>query len=144
MIGAGGHFRHLIAEGCDPQAVLVAIGNNHDRKQEALSRVVKWDRFISAKAVLYVFLEDIGEGCQVMAGAIIHAPLGRHVIVGNSAVVSHDAVIEDFAFIGPGAVVCGGATVSTGAYVGAGAVVTPDATVPPWAMVKAAERWSKK
>ena len=144
MIGTGGHFRHLIAEGCDPQAALVAIGNNHDRKQEAASRVARWDKFVSIRAIVYPFEEDLGEGCQIMAGAVIHAPIGKHVIVGNNAVVSHDCVIEDYAFIGPCAVICGGATISMGAFVGAGAVVTPGATVPPWALVKAAERWSKK
>lgn len=142
MIGNGGHKRHLIAEGCDPGANLIAIGNNQDRKKEAtaLAHVHRWEKFVSVRAIVYPFTEDIGEGCQIMAGAVIHAPLGKHVIVGNNAVVSHDCEIGDFAFIGPGAVICGGARIGTGAFIGAGAVVVPGAVVPAWALVKAGER----
>lgn len=144
MIGSGGHFRHLIAEGCDPSAALVAIGDNDARLHEAQSSTARWDKFISSKAVLYVFSEQIGEGSQILAGAIIHAPLGKHCIVGNNAVVSHDCEIADYCFVGPGAILCGGAKLQEGAFVGAGAVVTPGAIVPMWATIKAGERWSKK
>lgn len=143
MIGSGGMFRHLIAEGCKPDAELIAIGDPRTRAANA-SHQVAYDKFISAKAVLYVTLDRIRHGCMVMAGAIIHAPLGAHCIVGNNAVVSHDVVCGDFVTVGPCAAVCGNATLGEGCFIGAGAIVTPGAVVPPWTLVKAGERWSRK
>lgn len=143
MIGNGGHFRHLIAEGCPPDAELIAIGDNHARYANDCHQV-QYAKFVSHDALVYVEPELIGAGSQIMAGAVIHAGMGRHCIVGNNAVVSHDAIIHDFVFIGPGAVVCGGAVLYTGCFIGAGAVVTPNAIVPAWQLVKACERWSKQ
>lgn len=144
MIGSGGHFRHLVAEGCDPMAAIIAVGDNAARKMEAEAHLAKWATFISSKAMVYVFHEEIGDGSQIMAGAVVHAGMGRHCIIGNNAVLSHDCHVADYVFIGPGAVVCGGAVLGEGCFIGAGAVVCPGAVVPPWKLVKACDRWNRK
>jgi sugar O-acyltransferase (sialic acid O-acetyltransferase NeuD family) len=68
---------------------------------------------------------SLGDGAQVMAGAIIQpaARIGRNVLVNTRAVVEHDCQVGDHAHVAPGAVLCGGVLVGEGAHVGAGAVV---------------------
>lgn len=142
IIGRGGHYRQLIAEGCDPDANLIAIGHCGDRERETNRHGGPFDIFVSAKATLYVASVACGEGSQVMGGAVIHSPLGRHCIVGNNAVVSHDVKCEDYVFIGPGAVVTGYCVLRRGCFIGAGAIVTPRTEVPAGMMLKAGARMS--
>lgn len=138
ITGRGGHYRQLMLEGCDPDANLIAIGHCGDREKEAIAHGGPFDKFISARATVYT--KDIGEGSQVMAGAVVYAPLGKHCIVGTNAVVSHDVVCEDFVFIGPGAVVTGYCVLRRGCFIGAGAVVTPRTEVPAGMLLKAGAR----
>lgn len=144
IIGRGGHYRQLIMEGCNPEANLVAIGHCGDREKEVAANGGKWDKFVSPRAALYVKSDQIGEGSQVMSGAVVYAPLGKHCIVGTNAVVSHDAICEDFVFIGPGAIVTGYVKLGRGCFIGAGAVVTPRSVVPPGMMLKAGARLTTK
>ncbi|MGQ0671778.1 MAG: acetyltransferase [Hyphomicrobium sp.] len=73
----------------------------------------------------------VGEGSQVMAGAIVqaHAKLGRNVIVNTGAVVEHHVEIGDHAHIAPAAVLCGGAKVGSGSHIGANATVLQGVTI---------------
>jgi UDP-perosamine 4-acetyltransferase len=68
---------------------------------------------------------SLGDGAQVMAGAIIQpaARIGRNVLVNTRAVVEHDCQVGDHSHIAPGAVLCGGVSVGEGAHVGAGAII---------------------
>lgn len=70
---------------------------------------------------------DLGEGSQIMAGAVVQCGscIGRNVVVNTTASLDHDVVIEDNAFIAPGAVLCGAVQLGRGAFVGAGAVLLP-------------------
>lgn len=64
---------------------------------------------------------SLGDGCAVMAGAIINrAVLGRHVIVNSGAIVEHDCVVGDNTFIGPGAVIGGFTTIGSNCFIGLG------------------------
>lgn len=67
----------------------------------------------------------LGEGSQVMAGAVIQpgCRLGVNSIVSTRAALDHDCVIGAHAHVAPGAVVSGGVSVGDFAHVGAGAVV---------------------
>lgn len=140
IAGNAGHYRQLVLEGCDPNARLVAIGHCGDREKEATAWKGGFDKFISSRATLYVPSDLIGEGSQVMAGAVVYAPLGKHCIIGTSAVISHDCVIEDFVFVGPGAVVAGYCKLRRGCFIGAGAAVTPETEVPAGMLLKAGAR----
>lgn len=67
----------------------------------------------------------LGEGCQIMAGAVIQAGsrLGLNVLVNTRAAVDHDCRIGDHAQIGPGAVLCGAVVIGGDSFIGAGASV---------------------
>lgn len=146
IIGRGGHFRQLIAEGAKERMNLVAIGDNRSRQKEALAHAGydgRWDTFISAGARLFVVEARIGEGSQVLWSAIVGADarISRHCILNHQCVLEHDAQLGDFVHLAPGARVCGGATVGEGTLVGANAVVLPNDTVPPWSVVAAGTVW---
>jgi sugar O-acyltransferase (sialic acid O-acetyltransferase NeuD family) len=67
----------------------------------------------------------IGEGTQVMAGAVIQpgTNIGCNCIVNTKASVDHDCRIGDHVHVAPGATICGGVTIGTGTHIGAGATV---------------------
>jgi UDP-perosamine 4-acetyltransferase len=67
----------------------------------------------------------LGEGCQIMAGAVIQtgAHIGADVIVNTRAAVDHDCVVGDHSHVAPGAVLCGDVIVGEDTHIGAGAVV---------------------
>jgi sugar O-acyltransferase (sialic acid O-acetyltransferase NeuD family) len=67
----------------------------------------------------------LGEGNQIMAGAIVGADavIGDNCIVNAGAIVSHDCRLEDNAHLAPGAILAGGVTVGRNTLVGMGATV---------------------
>jgi sugar O-acyltransferase (sialic acid O-acetyltransferase NeuD family) len=113
----------------------VTIGNPHGRVRLRLH-----DRFV-ADGLLPVtvihptaFIDrsaTLGQGCQVMAGAIIlaEARLGREVIVNTRASVDHEDVLEDGTEVAPGATLCGVVHMKVNSWVCAGATVLPRITI---------------
>ena len=69
----------------------------------------------------------IGEGCQMMAGAIVgpEARIGKQCIINTKASVDHENVLEDGVEVAPGATLCGLVYAETNAWICAGAVVLP-------------------
>lgn len=67
----------------------------------------------------------VGEGVQVMAGAILQpgAMLGDNCIVNTGVIVEHDCQIGAHAHLAPGVTLSGGVHVGVGAHVGTGATV---------------------
>ncbi len=67
----------------------------------------------------------LGQGAQVMAGAIIQVGvvIGDNVIINTGAIVDHDSAVGGHAHICPGVVLSGGVEVGVGAHVGVGARV---------------------
>jgi len=67
----------------------------------------------------------LGEGAQVMAGAVIQTGcrLGENTIVNTRAAIDHDCAIGSHAHISPGATLCGNVAVGEGTHIGAGATV---------------------
>jgi sugar O-acyltransferase (sialic acid O-acetyltransferase NeuD family) len=67
----------------------------------------------------------MGEGCQIMAGAVVQpgTRIGANAIVNTRAVIDHDCIIGDHVHIAPGAVLCGDVAVGEDSHIGAGAVV---------------------
>jgi sugar O-acyltransferase (sialic acid O-acetyltransferase NeuD family) len=67
----------------------------------------------------------LGEGCQVMACAVIQpgSRIGINVIVNTKASVDHDCIISDHVHISPGVTLSGGVTIGRMAHIGAGATV---------------------
>lgn len=109
----------------------IAIGNPHGRV-----RVRLHERLI-AEGLQAVTLAhpsaqiapnaSIGEGCQLMAGAIINpeARLGRQCIINTKASVDHECVLEDGVELAPGATLCGIVHLGINAWVCASATILP-------------------
>lgn len=67
----------------------------------------------------------LGEGAQIMAGAVVQTgvELGDNVIVNTAAVVDHDCRLGNHCHVAPGATLSGGVSVGEDAHVGTGATV---------------------
>lgn len=68
----------------------------------------------------------LGEGAQVMAGAVIQpgSRIGIDSIINTRASVDHDCIIGDYVHIAPGVTLSGGVTVGRCSHIGTGATVT--------------------
>jgi len=68
---------------------------------------------------------ELGEGTQVMAGAVIQAGscIGSNAIINTRASVDHDCTIGDHVHIAPGVTLSGGVTVCEASHIGTGATV---------------------
>jgi sugar O-acyltransferase (sialic acid O-acetyltransferase NeuD family) len=67
----------------------------------------------------------LGEGVQIMAGAIIQpgCEIGNNTIINTKASVDHDCIIGSHVHIAPGATLSGGIIVEDGVHIGTGAVI---------------------
>lgn len=67
----------------------------------------------------------IGEGAQIMAGAVIQAGsrIGMNSIVNTRVCIDHDCTVGDHAHLAPGAVLSGAVEISGSAHIGCGAVL---------------------
>lgn len=67
----------------------------------------------------------LGEGVQVMAGAVVNTGtrIAEDSIINTGAVVDHDCSIGSHVHIAPGATLSGGVQVGDGSHIGTGATV---------------------
>ncbi|UFJ40049.1 acetyltransferase [Brevibacillus humidisoli] len=74
---------------------------------------------------------QLGEGVQVMAGAIIQpgTVIGANTILNTKASLDHDCHIGQHVHVAPGATLCGQVRVEDHAHVGAGATVLQGVTI---------------
>lgn len=68
---------------------------------------------------------DLGEGVQIMAGAVVNigTRVGEDTLINTNVSVDHDCLIGAHVHIAPGATLSGGVTVSDGSHIGTGASV---------------------
>lgn len=87
-------------------------------------RGYQFERVVHGAAVIARDVR-LGEGTQVMAGAILQtgAILGDNVLVNSGSVVDHDCRIGDHSHVAPGVTLSGSVIVGTGAHIGTGACV---------------------
>jgi sugar O-acyltransferase (sialic acid O-acetyltransferase NeuD family) len=80
----------------------------------------------------------VGEGCMVMAGAIVdvRVTLGDGVVVWPGACVNHDSVVGDNTFVSPNATICGHVQIGAHCFIGAGAAIADHRTVPERSFVR--------
>jgi len=73
----------------------------------------------------------LGEGTQVMAGAVIQpgCRIGCNSIVNTRASIDHDCLIGDHVHIAPGVTMSGAVRVGDGAHIGTGATIIQGITV---------------
>lgn len=71
---------------------------------------------------------EIGEGAQIMAGAVIQpgCRIGANVIVNTHVSLDHDCIVGDHVHLAPGVTVCGGVTIGSGVHVGSGATIVQE------------------
>ena len=68
---------------------------------------------------------ELGEGVQIMAGAVVNigACVGDNSIINTNASVDHDCVIGAHVHIAPGVTLSGGVTVGGGSHIGTDAAI---------------------
>jgi UDP-perosamine 4-acetyltransferase len=118
----------------DPSAVFLVNGlgaNPHVRSRQKL-----FEKF-RARDFLFNAIQhpsavigrecDLGEGSQIMAGAVLQnrVRIGENAVVNTRASIDHNCVIGAHAFISPGAVFCGDVMLAASAFIGSGAVLLP-------------------
>jgi UDP-perosamine 4-acetyltransferase len=81
----------------------------------------------------------LGEGCQVMAGAVIQtgSRIGLNAIVNTAAIIDHDCVVGDHAHVAPGVVLSGGVVVGPACHLGTGSIVIQNIMIGAGALVGA-------
>jgi len=82
----------------------------------------------------------IGHGSNIQDGSVMHADVGRPIVVGNHVTVGHKVMLHgctigDESLIGIGAVVLNGAKIGRNCLVGAGALVTEGKEFPDGSMI---------
>jgi len=82
---------------------------------------------------------ELGEGTQVMAGAILQPGVhtGINCIVNTGASLDHDCWIGDHVHIAPGVVLSGTVAVGDGCHLGTGAIVIQNIRIGAEAMIAA-------
>ena len=86
---------------------------------------------ISASAVLGSYEVNIGEGTNILAGAILSnsTTIGKACIIYYNVIITHDCIIEDFVEISPGAILLGRCKIGSYTQIGANATILPDVTI---------------
>jgi carbonic anhydrase/acetyltransferase-like protein (isoleucine patch superfamily) len=83
---------------------------------------------------------ELGEGCNVQDGSVIHTDkgepttLGRNVSVGHCALL-HSCIVGDSSLIANGARILDRARIGRNCLIAAGALVPPDKTIPDGSVV---------
>lgn len=88
---------------------------------------LKGYRFLTVIHSSVVLSDDlrIGEGAQIMAGAVVQsgATIGRNVLINTGAIIDHDCEVADHVHIAPGVTICGNVQIDEGAHIGTGASI---------------------
>src|SRR6185369_4434976 len=82
---------------------------------------------------------ELGEGSQIMAGAILQTGVrtGVNCIVNSGASLDHDCRLGDHVHIAPGAVLSGTVEIGYGCHLGTGAIVIQNIRIGAEAMIAA-------
>jgi len=83
---------------------------------------------------------SIGEGSNIQDASVLHADLGKPLVVGRYVTVGHQVMLHgctigDESLIGIGAVVLNGAKIGRNCLVGAGALITEGKEFPDGSMI---------
>lgn len=115
--------------GLDPGDIQLANGLGPIEQRRAIFERFgdKEFRFVTVRHPSAVIADSaiVGEGAQIMAGAVVQpdAALGDNVLVNTGASVDHDCDIGHHAHVAPGATLAGGVRVGDGSLIGAGATI---------------------
>lgn len=122
--------KHIVC-GYDPllrpdDVLIIAIGNNHDRRRVAEGILHSFGTAIHPTAIVDPSVH-MGWGTVIVHNAVVQVDcrIGNHAIINTATIVDHECILDDFVHIGPGATLCGGVRVGECTLVGAGSVVLP-------------------
>jgi sugar O-acyltransferase (sialic acid O-acetyltransferase NeuD family) len=122
-------------------AVIVAVGNNHQRFRLATELAREGEAFALACHPRAVIAPDVtfGPGSMVCGGVVVNpgSVIGAHAILNTGCTVDHHNRIGDFAHIAPGVHLGGDVQVGQGTLVGIGSSILPQLSVGDWAIVGA-------
>lgn len=114
---------------------LVAIGNPHGRVRLRLHEALI-AQGLQAVTIAHptAWIDknvEVGEGSQILAGAVIlsESVIGKQCIVNTNASVDHENILEGGVEVGPGATLCGLVRVGVNGWVCAGATVLPRVSI---------------
>lgn len=101
-----------------------AISTNLTESGSTTATIVSHAAIVSSSAVL-------GDGCQLMPGAVVTAAtsLGAGTIVNTNASIDHDGRVGRFVHVAPGVAIGGDVTIGDRTFVGLGARVLPGVTL---------------
>ncbi|MCZ7574920.1 MAG: acetyltransferase [Ardenticatenaceae bacterium] len=124
------------------EAVLIAIGENHIRRQLFDRLQQLGEHFIIARHPRAVIAPDVkvGPGTMICAGVVVNpgSVIGANVILNTGCTVDHHNHIGDHAHIAPGVHLGGDVKIGEGTLIGIGATVMPQRCVGAWSVVGAA------
>lgn len=82
---------------------------------------------------------ELGEGVQIMAGAIVQADttIGNNSIINTGALLDHDCAIGSNVHVAPGVVVSGGVAIGEGTHIGTGSSIVQGISIGKGAIVGA-------
>lgn len=129
--GRDAFLRWIEPQRRDDLGFVVSIGNPHGRVRLELSSYLAGFGVRPATVVHPTAWVDrtakVGEGSQIMAGALVlaEARVGRHCIVNTKASVDHECVLADGVELAPGATLCGLVNCGVNAWICAGATILP-------------------
>jgi UDP-perosamine 4-acetyltransferase len=115
-----------------PDSVLLAngvgsVGRIDVRRRMFTQFRTRGFRFVTLRHPSAIVASDvvIGEGSQIMAGAVVQtgACIGANAIVNTRASVDHDCEIGDHCHIAPGVVLSGGVRIGSSTHIGTAAAV---------------------
>lgn len=92
--------------------------------EKFISKGYRFAKVIHPSAILAADIL-LGEGSQVMAGAVVQSGtrIGCNTIVNTRVSVDHDCVIGNHVHLAPGVTLSGGVTIDDGGHVGTGATI---------------------
>ena len=113
-----------LINGLGPVAVRQRLHDDAVARGFTIRSIVHPRAFVDAGA-------DLGDGVQILAGAIVNAGarIGHGALVNSGAIVEHDTTVGAHSHIAPGAVLAGDVRIGDGAHVGLGARIMEGLTV---------------
>lgn len=110
---------------------VICIGNTHGQVRVKLNTKLtgmgfKPESVIQSSAII-AKNSILGDGIQVMAGAIImpYVKIGLQYIINTKASIDHESIIEEGCKVSPGATLCGSVHMQKYSWIEAGATILP-------------------
>jgi len=141
IVGPDEHFSKICDEG---DVIHVGVGAAIQVRAKIFDKIIAAGINVGSARHKFAIIDDnstLGEGVQVMAGAVIQPRTTIHdnVVINTGALIDHDCLIGKNSFISPGVIMCGGVTIGENVFIGAGVKLLPGAEVAASSFVNAGQ-----